>query len=57
MRAIGNDSVSRLLEEERRIAFVGFLHLTDMIDVIAADAINPAHWKPATTCERQLGRL
>src|SRR5215213_5889925 len=40
--AIGHDGVSRLLEEERRVALVGALvHLTHVLEIVAADEIDP----------------
>src|SRR3982075_3195710 len=55
MGAIANHSVPRLLEEERWIALVGFLHLANMIDIVAADGINAAHRKPTAADDRQFG--
>ena len=34
---------------------VGFLHLTDMIDVIPADAIDPANGEETAADDRKLG--
>jgi hypothetical protein len=55
LRAVKHHGVPRFLKEERRIAFVGFLHLTDMIDVIPADAINPANGEETAADDRKLG--
>lgn len=55
LRAIGHHGIARLLEEERRIAFVGFLHLANVVDIVAADAIDPANRKEAAAGDRHLG--
>jgi hypothetical protein len=55
LRTIGHHGVARLLKEERRITLVGFLHLTDMIDVIPADAIDPANGEETAADDRKLG--
>ena len=55
-RAVADDRITRLLEEERRIALVGFLHLADVRHVIAADAVDAAHRKLAAAGDRQQGR-
>src|SRR5690606_10185570 len=50
-RWIGNDCSFRddgirgLLEEERRIPLVSFLHFTDMLDVVPSDAVDATYRK------------
>ena len=55
-RAIEHDRIPRLLKEERRIALVGFLHFPDMIEIVAADAIDTANGKRAAARDRGFGR-
>src|SRR5690606_32877593 len=43
--AVGDDRVGGLLEEERRIALVAFLHLADVLEIVAADAIDATNRK------------
>ena len=56
LRAIKHDGIARLLEEERRIALVGFLHLANVVEIVAADAIDPANGKEAAAHDRHFGR-
>jgi hypothetical protein len=44
-RTVLDDGVRWLLEEERRITLVAFLHLPDVLDIVPAYAVNPAHRK------------
>src|SRR5581483_113167 len=55
-RAIEHDRIARLLEEERRISLVGLLHLFDVIEIVAADAIDAAHRKRAAARDGGNGR-
>src|SRR5690606_18269721 len=42
-RTIGHDRVGGLLEEERRIALVTLLHLADVLEIVAPDAVDATH--------------
>ena len=55
--AVIDDGIARLLKEERRIAFVGFLHFPDMRNVVAADAIDTPNREQPAANHRQYGRL
>ena len=55
-RAVEHDRIARLLKEERRVALVGFLHFPDVIEIVAADAIDAANRKEAAACDRGFGR-
>ena len=39
------------MEEERGIALVRFLHLADVVEIVAADAIDAADWEPRTPAD------
>src|ERR1700716_3757091 len=55
LRAVRHHGVPRFLKEERRIAFVGFLHLEDVVDIVATDAIDPTNGKETATHDRHFG--
>ncbi|AEM42588.1 hypothetical protein KVU_PA0169 (plasmid) [Ketogulonicigenium vulgare WSH-001] len=44
-RATVHHTIGRLLKEQRRVTISGAAHFLDMRDIVAADAVNPAHWK------------
>ena len=54
-RAIRHHGIARLLEEERRITLVGLLHLADVVEIVAADAIDAADRKDAAAGHGHFG--
>src|SRR5690606_35058231 len=44
--AVADDGVGGLLEEERVVALVALLHLPDVVDVVAPDAVHAPHGEP-----------
>jgi hypothetical protein len=54
-RAVRHHGVPRFLKEERRISFVGFIHLADVVDIVAADAIDPTNGKETAAHDRHFG--
>ena len=56
--AILDDAVGGLLEEHRRVARLVAAHLADMVDVVAADTIDPAYREAlAGADDRQRDRM
>ena len=55
-RTVQHERIAGLLKEERRIALVGFLHFPDVVEIVAADAIDASNRKGAATGDRSFSR-